>query len=121
METDPEKAEAVIRARELLRGMHMWARDLGRRVEAETKVDPAEVKRRAELVKAFLKASEEAKALEAALRRFNRDTEEAASKIQNRDPAAFRVEIEPSRTRSFWHASGRTWRRRPAWSSPRAF
>ncbi|PZP86153.1 MAG: hypothetical protein DI592_04770, partial [Stenotrophomonas maltophilia] len=24
METDPEKAEAVIRARELLRGMHMW-------------------------------------------------------------------------------------------------
>ncbi len=101
METDPEKAEAVIRARELLRGMHMWARDLGRRVEAETKVDPAEVKRRAELVKAFLKASEEAKALEAALRRFNRDTEEAASKIQNRDPAAFRVEIEPLEDEEF--------------------
>ncbi|RTI10513.1 helicase-related protein [Thermus scotoductus] len=101
MELDPEKGEAALRGRMLLKDMHRWARALGGKVDAETRVDPKEVKKQAELVKEFLRMAEEAKALEVSMRRFARDTENAASAIQNRDPAAFAVEVEPLEDEEF--------------------
>jgi len=98
---DPEKAMHVLDARRTLREMHYWASSFRQRLEAETKPDPKEVKEKAEAVKKFLKLAQEAKELEAAMRRFSRDTEEAASAIQNRDPSSFSVEIEPLEDEEF--------------------
>lgn len=90
---DPERAMNVIQARDTLQRMHYWAKELSPGpLQAEAKPKPEEVKKDAEAAKAFLKLAEEARRLEAALRRYARDTDQAASALQNRDPSAFDVE-----------------------------
>lgn len=95
---DPERAAAARNAREVMQNMHGVADTLtkigegsGPKLEAE--LDPVAVRERAERVKGFLRAAQEAKRLEQQLRQYAGDTEEIAQAIQNRTPGAFDVDV----------------------------
>ncbi|WP_027894431.1 helicase-related protein [Calidithermus chliarophilus] len=99
MESDPEKAARVVNAAETARAMHDVARVLreqGGSVQVDSELDPAALKERAEAVREFLKAAQEAKLLEAQLReldpRRQRDPERLAKALKAASVPAMRVD-----------------------------